>query len=42
MDMIPHDELKPANGINYAPMIDFLFFDACAFRNTRYLTGYAI
>jgi biopolymer transport protein ExbD len=25
MDMIPHDELKPANGINYAPMIDFLF-----------------
>ncbi len=25
MDLIPHDELKPTNGINYAPMIDFLF-----------------
>lgn len=25
MDLIPHDELKPASGINYAPMIDFLF-----------------
>ena len=25
MDMIPHEELKPTNGINYAPMIDFLF-----------------
>lgn len=25
MDMIPHDEIKPTGGINYAPMIDFLF-----------------
>ncbi|MBS0626437.1 MAG: biopolymer transporter ExbD [Verrucomicrobia bacterium] len=25
MEMIPHEELKPSNGINYAPMIDFLF-----------------
>ena len=25
MDLIPHDELKPTSGINYAPMIDFLF-----------------
>lgn len=25
MDLIPHDELKPTNGINYASMIDFLF-----------------
>jgi biopolymer transport protein ExbD len=25
MELIPHDELKPANGFNFAPMIDFLF-----------------
>lgn len=25
MDLIPHDDLKPANGFNFAPMIDFLF-----------------
>ncbi len=25
MDLIPHDELKPNQSINYAPMIDFLF-----------------
>lgn len=25
MDLIPHEELKPANGFNFAPMIDFLF-----------------
>ncbi|OGN55325.1 MAG: hypothetical protein A3D96_03490 [Chlamydiae bacterium RIFCSPHIGHO2_12_FULL_44_59] len=25
MDLVPHDELKPANGFNFAPMIDFLF-----------------
>jgi len=25
MDLIPHDELKPQNGLNFAPMIDFLF-----------------
>ncbi|MBX9745235.1 MAG: biopolymer transporter ExbD [Chlamydiales bacterium] len=25
MDLIPHDEIKPISGINYAPMIDFLF-----------------
>ncbi len=25
MELIPHDELKPANHFNFAPMIDFLF-----------------
>ena len=25
MDLIPHDELKPKNSFNFAPMIDFLF-----------------
>ncbi len=25
MDLIPHDDLRPANGFNFAPMIDFLF-----------------
>ncbi len=25
MDLIPHDELKPAQNFNFAPMIDFLF-----------------
>lgn len=25
MELIPHDELKPANTFNFAPMIDFLF-----------------
>jgi biopolymer transport protein ExbD len=25
MDLIPHEDLKPANGFNFAPMIDFLF-----------------
>lgn len=25
MELIPHDELKPANSFNFAPMIDFLF-----------------
>lgn len=25
MDLVPHDDLKPANGFNFAPMIDFLF-----------------
>lgn len=25
MDLIPHDELKPSSGFNFAPMIDFLF-----------------
>lgn len=25
MDLIPHDELKPSNSFNFAPMIDFLF-----------------
>lgn len=25
MDLIPHDEIKPAQNFNFAPMIDFLF-----------------
>ncbi len=25
MELIPHDELKPSNNFNFAPMIDFLF-----------------
>lgn len=25
MELIPHDELKPKNSFNFAPMIDFLF-----------------
>lgn len=25
MDLIPHDEVKPKNSFNFAPMIDFLF-----------------
>ena len=25
MELIPHDELKPAHTMNFAPMIDFLF-----------------
>lgn len=25
MDLIPHEDLKPTNGFNFAPMIDFLF-----------------
>lgn len=25
MELIPHDELKPAHAFNFAPMIDFLF-----------------
>jgi biopolymer transport protein ExbD len=25
MELIPHDELKPSPGFNFAPMIDFLF-----------------
>ena len=25
MDLIPHDDLKPQNSFNFAPMIDFLF-----------------
>lgn len=25
MELIPHDELKPAQNFNFAPMIDFLF-----------------
>lgn len=25
MELIPHDELKPNNSFNFAPMIDFLF-----------------
>ncbi len=25
MELIPHDELKPSNSFNFAPMIDFLF-----------------
>ncbi|HSX14217.1 MAG TPA: biopolymer transporter ExbD [Chlamydiales bacterium] len=25
MDLIPHEELRPAQGFNFAPMIDFLF-----------------
>lgn len=25
MDLIPHEEIRPANGFNFAPMIDFLF-----------------
>lgn len=25
MELIPHDELKPATSFNFAPMIDFLF-----------------
>lgn len=25
MDLIPHEELKPSNTFNFAPMIDFLF-----------------
>jgi biopolymer transport protein ExbD len=25
LELIPHDELKPANTFNFAPMIDFLF-----------------
>ena len=25
MELIPHDELKPAQSFNFAPMIDFLF-----------------
>ncbi len=25
MELIPHEELKPANTFNFAPMIDFLF-----------------
>jgi len=25
VDLIPHDELRPANSLNFAPMIDFLF-----------------
>jgi biopolymer transport protein ExbD len=25
VDLIPHDELKPAHSLNFAPMIDFLF-----------------
>ena len=25
MELIPHDELKPASNFNFAPMIDFLF-----------------
>lgn len=25
MDLIPHEELKPASSLNFAPMIDFLF-----------------
>lgn len=25
MELIPHDELKPAHTFNFAPMIDFLF-----------------
>jgi biopolymer transport protein ExbD len=25
MELIPHDEIKPSNTFNFAPMIDFLF-----------------
>lgn len=25
MELIPHEELRPASGFNFAPMIDFLF-----------------
>jgi len=25
MELIPHDEIRPANSLNFAPMIDFLF-----------------
>ncbi len=25
MDLIPHDEIRPAHSLNFAPMIDFLF-----------------
>ncbi len=25
MDLIPHEEIKPAQNFNFAPMIDFLF-----------------
>jgi biopolymer transport protein ExbD len=25
VELIPHDELRPTNGFNFAPMIDFLF-----------------
>lgn len=25
MELVPHDELKPSHGFNFAPMIDFLF-----------------
>ena len=25
MDLVPHDEFKPFQGFNFAPMIDFLF-----------------
>ncbi len=25
MDLIPHEELRPTHGFNFAPMIDFLF-----------------
>jgi biopolymer transport protein ExbD len=25
MELVPHDELKPAHSFNFAPMIDFLF-----------------
>lgn len=25
MELIPHDEIRPASGFNFAPMIDFLF-----------------
>jgi len=25
VELIPHDELRPANSLNFAPMIDFLF-----------------
>ncbi|OGN64444.1 MAG: hypothetical protein A3E80_02990 [Chlamydiae bacterium RIFCSPHIGHO2_12_FULL_49_9] len=25
MELIPHDEIKPAHNFNFAPMIDFLF-----------------
>lgn len=25
MDLIPHEEIRPAQNMNFAPMIDFLF-----------------
>lgn len=31
MELIPHDDLKPSQNFNFAPMIDFLFLMLCLF-----------